>query len=135
MKKSSTLYDEAHLFVAAIRVLNHQKGGPPSLEDICELLDISLEGAGTMSHKLEKHGVVNVTTTPYSTKLFLLDHLRLEEFEQHQEDSGLDKEIEDFQKSRTDMTAKVESIQAELAKKKQDLFADLEKQLKGGPKD
>lgn len=123
-------YDEAHLFVAALRVLSHQKGAPPTVEEVSEMLSRSLDWSMTTARKLKEMGAITVAETPYSLKLFLGDHLKLEEISREKKESGFDREIENFQKSRQDLTRKVESIQAELAKKKQDLFADLEKKMK-----
>ncbi len=130
MGKTIDFYDEAHLFVAAIRVLAHQKGAPPSVEEVCQLLSRSLDWGSTVAGKLSKTGAVIVTETPYNVKLFVGNHLKLEEISKEKKESGIDKEIEKFRKSRQDITNKVESVQAELDKKKQDLFADLEKKLK-----
>ena len=36
-------YHRSHLFVSAIRILDHQKSAQPSIEEVCSLLDFSLE--------------------------------------------------------------------------------------------
>ena len=45
-------YDEAHLFVAAIRILQHKKNSAPPIEEVCELISISVEAGLSVSRKL-----------------------------------------------------------------------------------
>ena len=45
-------YTEAHLFVAAIRILQHRNAVPPSIEDISKIMTLSLEHAGIVCRKL-----------------------------------------------------------------------------------
>ncbi|OGQ95057.1 MAG: hypothetical protein A2521_00490 [Deltaproteobacteria bacterium RIFOXYD12_FULL_57_12] len=130
MKKPPSFYDEAHLFVAAIRILEHRQNTPPSLEDVCQFLDCSVEWGGAMSRKLHNLRIINVLEAQFNAKVFIKDHLKLEELPKATEKNGLHQEIEDFKKGKVELTGKVEAIQAELARKKQDLFAELDKKLK-----
>lgn len=130
MDKSENFYETAHDFVAAIRVLTRTKSTPPSVEDICLLLGQSTEWGGLIARKLVKLGIVKEIAAAYGARFSVGDHLRLEEISREEEKSGLGREIENFKKSQGDVDKKVKAIQAELARKKQDLFADLEKKLK-----
>jgi len=125
-----TEYDEAQLFVAAIRMLTHRQSSPPSVEEVSESLLLTAEWGHAVCRKLEKQQIIKVSATPFSTKLFIADHLKIEEFSKKEETKGLNKEIEKFQASRQNMDKKVEAIQAELAEKKKNMFAELEKSLK-----
>lgn len=130
MKDNQNPYDDAHLFVAAIRVLTHQKHAPPSIEDVCELLSHTAEWGSTISRKLEELGIVSVAQTPFGTRLFIADHVRLEEIPRAKRETGFGAEIEAFKKGKEEFTKKIEGIQAEAAKRKKELFAELEKKLK-----
>ena len=124
-------YNEAHIFVAAIRLLTHQKGFPPSVEETCELLGFSEESGHALSRRLKGLGILDTLEDPFTIKLVVSDHLKIESLSREESDGGgLADEIEKFQASKTDMDQKVKSIQADLAKKKNDMFADIESKFK-----
>jgi len=128
---SMDAYSEAHLFIAAIRLLQHRKASPPSLEEVCELLQISVELGNTTRRKLTKAGIVNSLEDPFGVKLMVGDHLAIESLpkEAPAEDS-LAKELAEFQAKKKSGDEKVAAIQAELEKKKKEMFSDLEARLK-----
>lgn len=124
-------HTEAHLFVAAIRVLQHQKGCPPTLEDVCSMLRISVELGHTLCRKLAKRGIVETFEDPFSIKLAVAWYLDIETLPKKvTEENSLAKELEKFQSQKKNVDQKVAGIQAELAKKRQDLFADIEAKFK-----
>lgn len=124
-------YTEAHLFVAAIRVLQHNQGGPPNLEDVCSLLRISVEMGSTISRNLHKLGIVETFADPFSLKLAVGDHLEIEKLPKKvSEENKLAQELAKFQAEKKNVDEKVASLQAEMARKKQDLFAEIEAKFK-----
>ena len=128
---SITPYDEAHLFVAAIRILQHQKKCLPAIEDICTLLNISLESGLSQCRKLQQAGIVETFADSFSLKASVSNHLAIEKIpREDQSDNALAKELENFMSKKKDLDKKVETIQAELAAKKKTLFKNIEDQLK-----
>ncbi|MBU1568700.1 MAG: hypothetical protein KJ630_24120 [Proteobacteria bacterium] len=124
-------YTEAHLFVAAIRVLQHQAGCPPKLEDVCAMLSLSVELGHTLCRKLVKRGIIETFEDPFSIKLAVANHLDIETFPKKvTEENSLAKELEKFQSEKKNVDQKVAAIQAEMAKKRQNLFADIEAKFK-----
>ena len=124
-------YDEAHLFVAAIRILQHKKLCAPSIEDICSLLNISVESGHSLCRKYEKLGIVELFKDPFSLKLTVAKHLEIEKLpKEAQSENSLARELEQFMAKKTDLDKKVESIQAELEAKKKNMFKDIEEQFK-----
>lgn len=124
-------YTEAHLFTAAIRILHHKGGCPPALEEVCSLLGFSAELGHTICRRLEKQGIIEMLTDPFSVKLAVANHLEIENLPKHQaEENSLARELEKFQSEKKSAEQKVATIQAEMAKKKQDLFADIEAKFK-----
>lgn len=124
-------YSEAHLFVAAIRVLQYKKQSPPSIEDICEMLEMSTEAGLATCRKLEKNTIVTISEDPFSIKLSVDDHLVIENLPRQEEATdALSKDLEDFMAKKKDMDKEVEAIQANLKKKKQDLQSDFEARLR-----
>jgi hypothetical protein len=133
MDREHDFYQEAHLFVAAVRILAYQrKNTPPAVEDICRLLSFSTEWGAMMCRRLEKLGVVDTITDSFQTRVFVADHRRLEEIPRQEQEASANfgRDLDKFREKKKSLTGKVEAIQAELTKKKKDLFADLEKKLK-----
>ena len=128
--KETNFYENAHLVVAAVRVLEYKKGRPPTVDELCDMLSISLEQGYILSRKLNEMGVIEVVEGTYGTRLFIRDHLKIEEIPKETKDAGLEEAVKKFQNSRKDMVNKVASIQANQAEKKKNLFAELEKKLK-----
>ncbi len=129
---SIDFYTEAHLFVSAIRVLEYQQTRPPSVDDICEILSLSLEEGHRICRRLSDFKVIDQIEGAYGTRLSISDHLKLEEIPREMEENGLSEALKKFQSERKQITEKVESIKAEQDEKKKNLFAELEKQLKDG---
>ena len=128
--KKKTLYDEGHLFVAAIRILEYSHGSPPTLDQVADLLDISGEQAGLISRRLVETGIVEQVEGAFGQRWGVLDHLKLESLPRARENSELDDALKRFQSERDKLAQKVESIKEEQARKKKDLFAGIEKKLK-----
>ncbi|NQT69294.1 MAG: hypothetical protein HQ552_06900 [Desulfobacteraceae bacterium] len=131
--KNTDLYSNAHIVIAAIRVLAHQKNTPPSIEDVCQSLSFSLEQGNFICNKLQEMQIIEIVEGSYGTRLFIKNHLKIEDVPRGDKVSGLEEELKKFQSSRKDFTKEIESFQAKQAKKQKDLFAELEKKLKQKP--
>ncbi|MBW1867049.1 MAG: hypothetical protein JRI38_04805 [Deltaproteobacteria bacterium] len=125
-------YSNAHLVVAAIRIIEHQKSTEPTVDAICRFLSFSPEQGNFICRQLRKMGILNNIESAFGIRLFIKDHLKLEEISRGEQDSRLEKELANFQSNREDMDKKVKSFQSEQAQKQKDLFAELEKKLKTG---
>lgn len=127
---SSELYNEGHLLVAAVRVLEHQSHRPPTVDEVCQMLSMSLEQGHLLCRKLEELKIVEIVEGSYGVRLFIRDHIRLEEIPKSASDDKLGDAIRQFQNSRKTIQTRVASIQADQADKKKSLFSELEKKLK-----
>ena len=123
-------YSKAHLFVAAMRICEHGNGTPPTIGDICKTTSFSIEQAHFLCRKLEELGVINAVEGSYGIRLFIQDHLKIEDIPQQEEGNKLEEELKKFQDSQKKITQKIESFQVEQAEKKKNLFAEMEKKLK-----
>ena len=106
------LYDEAHLLVAAIRIFNHLNSRPPTVEDLCQTIHISLERGNLICRRLEELEIIEAVAGSYGARWYVKDHLKLEDIPQKA------------------LSQKIESMKAEQKQKKKNLFADMEKKLK-----
>jgi hypothetical protein len=127
-----TLYNDAHLMVAAIRILEHQTKAPPSLDSVCQLLAFSAEHGNLVCRKLQALEIVKRVEGAFGTRLYIVDHLKIEDLPRDAGPDKLAEALEAFQASRTDFSKKIESFKAQQEAKKKDLFADIEKKLKNG---
>ena len=130
LKNEHNLYAEAHLFVAAIRVLSHTQKTPPALDQVCRHLVMSLEQGGVILRKLQKEDIVEVVEQAHGNRLFIKAHLNIEKFRHAKTQSALDKAMAEFKSDKETMSEKIAAIRADQARKKKDLFAQLENQLK-----
>ena len=128
--RSKNLYTTAHLFVSAIRVWECQKDTPPALEEISHMLAMSIERSNYICRKLEEMGIIDSVEGSFGNRLFIRDHLKIEEIPREDDESKLEEELKKFQESQRGLSQKIESIQAKQAQKKKDLFAEMEKKLK-----
>jgi hypothetical protein len=129
-EKETSLYTNAHLFVAAIRICEHQHSAPPSIEDICKMLSFSMEKGHFLCRKLKEMEVIKIVESTAGNRLFIQNHLNLEEISKAEEATRLEEELKKFQNSQKALSQKVETIKAEQAEKKKNLFAEMERKLK-----
>ena len=124
------LYQKAHLIIAAIRMLEHQKGSSPSTEAVCGMLSFSIEQGNLIVRKLKELGIVEITEGAFGTRLFIKNHLAIENIQRGVQEDKLAHELEKFQNAQKERSKKIESIKAEQAAKKKNLFAEIEQKLK-----
>lgn len=127
---SENLYATAHLFAAAVRVLEHRDGTPPALEAVCRLLNFSEEKGGFLLNRLKELGIVDTVQSGFNDRIVVADYLVIEDLPRDSEESRLEQELKRFKKGKNAMEEKVASIKAQQNQKKQDLFAEIEKKLK-----
>lgn len=126
------LYSQAHLIVSAIRILTHQNPAPPSVEQVCKCLNMTVEQAGIVLRRLEKVGAVKTVEGAFGARLAIKDHLAIEEIPKQESESRLDQELKKFKDQRKNIEKKIDAIKADHDKKQKDLFAELEKKIKKG---
>ena len=129
-RPATDFHTQAHLIVAAIRILEYRQATPPSVEQVCETLAFSIEQGHRLCNRLKEMGIIDITSGAYGTRLFIVDHIKIEEIPTGATGSSLEAELRKFRDTQKGLEKKVETIKAEQEKKKKDLFADIEKQFK-----
>jgi DNA-directed RNA polymerase specialized sigma subunit len=127
---TQNLYTNAHLMVAAVRVLSHQLGSPPSLEKVAAALQFSKEKSHFICRKLEEASVIEIIEGAFGNRIVIKDHLKLEDIPKGDSESKLDEELKKFKSGKKELEKRVESIKSEQDKKQKQLFADIEEKLK-----
>jgi hypothetical protein len=130
--QNSDFYSNAHLVVAAIRILAHKNSTPPSIDQVCQIISFSLEQGNFICKKLKKIGIIEVVEGAFGNRLFIKNHMKIEEITKGKKEDKLEEALKKFQNSRKDFSKKIESYQVKQEKKQTDLFAELEKKLKKG---
>ena len=129
-KEIKNPYMEGHLFVAAIRILEHQTGSPPALKEISKLLRFSNEQTGLISRRLQETGIVKIVESAFGDRWGIDDFLAIEELPKDETTSQMDEALKKFKAEKSKMDEKIESIKEQQARKQKDLFSELEKKLK-----
>ena len=124
------LYTEAHLLVAAIRVCDHLNARPATIDDACRMLGFSAEHTGIICRRLVEMGVLDSVIGTFGERIFIRDHLKLEDIPRGEVSRKLEDEVRKFQDLQRSFTQKIEALQAEQAGKKKNRFAEMEKKLK-----
>lgn len=83
-----------------------------------------------MVRRLQDLGIVDVTQGAFGTRLFIQNHLLIENIQKDYQEDRLANELEKFQNARKEHSKKIESIKADQAAKKKNLFAEIEQKLK-----
>jgi DNA-binding Lrp family transcriptional regulator len=128
--KSENLYSSAHLVVSAIRIFEHQNNTPATVEDISRILKFSVERSHYLVRKLKELGIIDEIEGSYGIRLFIRDHLKIEDLPREDDGGKLEAELKKFKESQKELSHKIETIQAKQAEKKKNLFAEMEKKLK-----
>jgi len=128
--KQIDFYNEAHIFVAAIRIFEHLNSRPPSVDELCRTINFSIERGNFISRKLEALDILEAVGGSYGARLYVSDHLRIEDIPRGEPGSKMEDEVKKFQDSQKAFSQKMETLQAEQKQKRKDRFADMEKKLK-----
>jgi len=125
-------YEDAHLVVAAIRVLCHREPKPPTPEQVAELLDLPDELVRSIVVSLGDLGVLHLMESPFETRIELGDHTLVEDLPRGAEGPTMKDEIEDFverKKKEVEETKKMFTPD-EIQKKKKEKMTKLEDEMK-----
>lgn len=134
MEELTNPYEQGHLFVAAIRLFLHKHARPPSVREVSEMLEVSPEMGHYLCNRLERLQVLEVVKGAFEERIYLKDHLRLEELPRQEKASNLEVELQRLKEDKERKQQEIERLQASQGDKKKELFTDLERQLKEGLK-
>ena len=125
-----SLYDSAHLFIAAVRVQTHLEQSPPDIDQVCDMLGVSKERGGFICRRLEEIGALEAVPGAYGLRLFVRDHLKLEDLPREETPDRLKDELSRFKAEQQKTASRIATLQADQKKKKKNLFEEMEKKLR-----
>jgi hypothetical protein len=122
--------EQAHLVVAAVRVLSHKEARPPSSEEVAKLLDMSPELTRVVIRHIVEFGILSEVADAYEVRLEVADHQKLEELEAGG-GTAMKDEMKSFSNQRREKQEKLKKQFAEdLEGKHKKRFSKLEEDLK-----
>ncbi|QTA81722.1 Uncharacterized protein dnl_40680 [Desulfonema limicola] len=128
--KAKDFYTQTHLVVAAIRIYSYQNSEAPSVEAICKTLSIATEQGHLVCKKLDEMEIIEMVKGPYGSRLFIKDHLKIEEIPKDDPGTSIKDELERFQNTQKDFKQKIEEFKAKKDEEQKNLFAQIEERLK-----
>ncbi len=125
-------YDDAHLLVAAVRVLAHRAGRPPTVEEMADSIGLSREVAFHLVRRLAALGAVQLVETPFEARLLVADHTRLETLPRGEAAPPIASEFDTFRERNEEKQKEFDRLfeGGSVEKKKQERVSSLEKKFK-----
>lgn len=128
--KVKDFYSQTHLVVSAIRIYSDQNSKAPSVESICKTLSMSTEQGHLICKRLDEMEIIEMVKGPYGTRLFIKDHLKIEEIPKDDPGTSIKDELEKFQNTQKDFKQKIEDFKTRKSEEQKNLFAQIEERLK-----
>jgi hypothetical protein len=115
-------YDQGHLVVAAVRVLEHRNEKPPTMEEIGELLGLSHEVIGAFARALQSH----------DTRVEIAQFEKLEDLPREHTGAAMKSDVDAFLERSRSKKKEIDELfeSGDFEKKQQEKFASLDEQLK-----
>ncbi len=123
-------YRDAHLIVAAIRVLNHLESSPPTYEQIAELLKITTEEIIFICRECSEMGIIEIVEAAGQERLFIKNHTKIETIPKAGHKSRLDSEIEAFLKKKEAASEKFMELKGKQEARKKETVEKIDSLLK-----
>lgn len=120
--------------VAALRLFLFRNQRPPSVRELSEAIDLSPEMGHYFCNRLSRLGVIEIVDAAFEERVYLRDHLKLEELPREERLSSLEAEVQRHLEESQRHQEELQRMQSSHQERKKDLFSDLERQLKEGLK-
>src|SRR5262245_8509349 len=125
-------YQEAHLVVAAIRILHHQQGSPPTPEQVASLLHLPKEKVFVLVHELRTRNILHAMESPFEIRLDVLDPKPLEALPKTDGEPEMKGELDDFFEREKEKKAEMDRMfrGGEADKRRQDRVKRMEEEFR-----
>ena len=100
--RSRLTRDEGHIHVAAIRVLKHREGRPPTPEEVAKMLGSQFELTNHRLRVLQSLGIISIVENPFEAHVSIENYAALEELPEERSETALAEEVEDFQRRQVE---------------------------------
>jgi hypothetical protein len=128
---SEVTQQEAHLVVAAIRVLRHLHERAPRPEEVAEFLKVPPAILRMQLAALTEADIVQTVTSAFDNQVEVKDHLAIEKLEVASREGDLTDDLADFDRRKQEEAAKMERLfaEGEHRKKQADRLGKMDKEL------
>ena len=126
---------DAHLILAAIRVLNHRLERSPRPAEVAELLELPEGTVRLRAVALEELGAAMLVESAFETHLEIRDHLKIESLDEERDDALAD-DLADFDRRKQEEAEKMAQLfeSGTFADSQQKKLDDMSDGLKSFPK-
>jgi hypothetical protein len=122
--------DQAHLVVAAVRVLSHRETRPPSVDEVAALLALAPESTNVAIRELVEMGILREVVDAHSARYEIGDYLQIEELAAGG-GPAMKSEIASFSEKRREREdAMRKQFEGDLKGQRERKFSKLEEDLK-----
>ena len=120
-------YEESHLVLAAVRVLESKGKQPPTAEDVAALLEWHPDRVGVVMRQLERLNAIHPVTSPFETRYEVEDHLALEQIERVDQGPGFAGELAEFEAKSEAEKDRLHQLFGETETQRQEKLKSLDK--------
>jgi len=126
---------DAHLIIAAIRVLGHRLERSPRPEEVAELLELPESTVRLRAAGLQDLGAITLVESAYETHLEIRDHLRVEDLAET-DDQALAGDLADFDRRKQEEAEKMARLfeSGTFSDQRKQKLADMDEGLKTFPR-
>lgn len=137
MKGARTLYEEAQILLAGVRLFQHREKRMPSLKELAEFINFSVESVHHLCGRLEGIGALERIRGAFEDRICLKDPLQAEALREIGGSPDIGEDVKKWKEQRKSRLLEVEKRFSgdEERKEKEDLFAQIEQKLKKGGKE
>lgn len=137
MSNRYTLYEEAQILLAGIRLFQHREDRLPSLKELAEFIQFSTESVHHLCNRLEKVGALERIRGAFDDRICLKDPLEAEALRQVQDSPDIGEDVKKWREQREDKLKEVEErFSGDAARQeKEDQFSLIEEKLRKGGKE
>ncbi len=137
MSKTKSLYEEAQIILAGLRLYQHRENRLPSLKELAEFTKFSTESTYHLCNRLENLGALERIQGTFDERFILKDPLQAEALHKETDKPNID---EDLKKREEEQEISIMEIDKKFSNdhenpEKEELFSQLEERLKKGGKE
>lgn len=134
---SCSLYEEAQIVLAGVRLFRHRENRLPSLEELAEFTRFSVESVHHLCNRLEKLGALERIRSAFTDRFCLKDPMQAESLRQAPDSPDIGADVKRWKEQREDRLKEVEARFSgdALRREKQDQFSEIEEKLRKGGKE
>jgi len=137
MSQAGTLYEQAQVFLAGVRLFRHREKRLPSLDDLAEFTRSSKESVHHMCHRLESLGAVERIRGAFDDRVCLKDPLQAEALRREEDSPRIDDEVRKWREQRDSTIQNVEKMFSgdHGKEKRRELHSQIEEKIRQGGKE